>query len=382
MRIATTFFILLAAGCAADDLATSSVAQGARGTNEPPEDPPDDPSDDPPPDDPPPPPPPQPAPPPAQQGTLVRITAAELQDALMLALGGSVLSLDTTETSPPIPSEPFWQCAYPNQGGREAAEKECREQYSGQNLLDCLAAVEVDWPNVPECNWTTGPEHSYLKFGGVVRSKGAVDVPFGDIEPMYRDSWGPGGVTIGVNHVRTTAGYQTLTAGIIPLSGQKPWLMATAWIALKFTSNQPTLTCTHDYFGCPDLNLNDIRLEVHLHGIGPNPANNTQLAFISVVPYFSFTRNLTNVPDWLINPFYDVDQLIKSRVNANVVRALNLASSRAALNNALTELVRVQASMENGSRGVERIYNAWYESNWTLVVDYKPCPLTGCPTTM
>jgi hypothetical protein len=378
MRIASITALLLLWGCTDGAVTTSSLGQAARSGDDVPDDPPDDPpEEDPPPDDPPPP---QPAPPPAAQGTLVRITAEDMQRALRIALAGTTLVLDTSGSSPSIPSAPFYHCTYPNQQCHDDAMELCM-QVPYPDRLQCVQDIEC--PNIEVCEWTTGPVHSYINFGNHTEGLGAVDIPFNDIEPMYRDSWGPGGVTIGLNYVRATVDFMTTMAGIHPLQGHKPWRTATAWFAMPFQSNQPTLTCTHSHLTCPDLQLNNTRLEVHLLGIEPDASNYAQLRFNSVVPYFSFTRNMTNIPDWMITPFFDVDQLIKNRVNANVQRALNLSSSREALHKALTDLVVREANTKNGSRGVERFYNVWYESFWTMVVDYKPCPPAGdCPTMM
>lgn len=295
-----------------------------------------------------------------------RISSDDLYGALLLVLGGTRLVIDTTNVSPTIPSEPFYHCTYPNQQIREQMQAECFAM-GGTAKSKCLQMMNAEYPNIKECNWTTGPKHSYIDFGPLAESYGAKDQPF-DITEIQRDTWGPGGITVDINYVRTTVGPQTIEAAWATDAG-----LPTASLTLKLESNQPTLPCEHwePYLGCPDVELTNMKVNAKLTGIGPT-ADKTQLGFNEVVPAFTFNRNLNNIPDDLLTVFVDIDQIIKNNVQKNVKKALEKAESRVALQKALTALAE-QAAKKNHQQwnGFKSFESASFDQG-SLVFRYVP----------
>lgn len=308
---------------------------------------------------------------PAAQGSLVRITSDELDTMLVGVLQQTRIVIDTTRTSPTIYDD-FYHCFYPNQQIRESMIAECL-QMAGTAKSQCLKMVDEEYPNIKECGVTSGPFHSYIDFGGLAEYAGAEDVGFQGIETIRRDSWGPGSVTIDLNYVRATVNAQTTRAWFAPA----PTSGAAANISLKLESNQPTIKCVHSALACPDIELTNMNLTASLTGIRPVVGDPRTLEFDKVLASFTFDRNVNNMPDWMVTLFLDIDALIKNNVQKNVERALGFASSRAALNKALTELATRKAKEKNGSN-VDWFYRAWIEGKDTLVVDYQPCPKMGC----
>jgi hypothetical protein len=295
-----------------------------------------------------------------------RISSDELHGALLLVLGGSRLVLDTTGTSPTIPSEPFYHCTYPNQQAREAMQDDCF-QMAGAARSQCLKMMNEEFPNIKECNWTTGPKHSYIDFGPLAESYGAKDTPF-DISEIRRDTFGPGGITVGINYVRTTVGPQTIAAAWTNEAGSPA-----GDVTLKLESNQPTLPCAHweVYLGCPDLELTNMQVNAKLTGIAPTP-DQKQLGYGEVLATFSFDRNLNNIPDSFVTVFVDIDKIIRNNVKKNVERALEKAESRAALNKALTALAEQSAKKNHAQWNGFKVLKSASFDNGSLVVSYEP----------
>ncbi len=295
-----------------------------------------------------------------------RISSDELYGALVIVLGGSRLVIDTTNTSPTIPSEPFYHCWYPNQQIREQMQAECYAM-AGTARSQCLQQMNAEYPNIKECNWTTGPKHSYIDFGPLAEQYGAKDHTF-DIVPIERDTTGPGGITVDINYVRTTIGPQTIAAEWTTETN-----LPTANITLKLESNTPTLPCEHweFYLGCPDVELSNMKVNAKLTGIAPT-ADKTQLGFGSVVASFTFNRNLNNIPDGLMTTFVDIDQIIRNNVQKNVKNALEKDASRTALNKALTALAEQSAKKNHQTwNGIKSFKGAWFEQG-SLVFSYEP----------
>jgi hypothetical protein len=294
------------------------------------------------------------------------ISSDELYGALLLVLGGSRLVIDTTETSPTIPSDPFYHCTYPNQQAREAGQQECFAM-AGAARSQCLRMLNEEFPNIKECNWTTGPKHSYIDFGPLAESYGAKDTPF-DITEIKRDTWGPGGITVGINYVRTTVGPQTIAAEWTNEAN-----VPAGSVTLKLESNQPTLPCAHweVYLGCPDLELTDMKVNAKLTNIAPTP-DKKQLGYGDVVATFSFDRNLNNIPDSFLTVFVDVDQIIRNNVQKQVKKALEKEQSRTALNKALTALAEQSAKKNHAQwNGFKELTGTSFY-NGGLVVSYVP----------
>jgi hypothetical protein len=321
-------------------------------------------------DDPPPPPPTPPV-----QGTLVRISSSELYLALLSVLQGTNLVVDTTGTSPTIPGDPVYHCTYPNQEIRQQLMDECLNGPPNDKAR-CLAQVNAEYPHIEECSFQRPPRHSYIDFGGIAESYGAVDVPFDSIDTIYRDTWGPGGINVDINYVRTTITASSLSAYFSPELSDR----ATASVWLTLQSNTPTLPCAHtaSWLGCPDIELTDMRVLTRLTGIGPVADDPTQLGFSQAIATFYFNRNLNNIPDWMLTALVDVDQIISNNVQSNIQRALSSTAGRAALNKALTGLVAYKVNpLPTVGGGIKRFYRAWYEDGGTLVVDYEPQPRVG-----
>ncbi len=297
-----------------------------------------------------------------------RISSDELYAALLLVLGGSRLVVDTTKTSPSIPSEPFYHCSYPNQAAREAMQAECYAM-AGSARFQCLQQMNEDYPNVKECNWTTGPKHSYIDFGPLAESYGAKDHTF-DIAPIDRDTFGPGGITVDINYVRSTIGPGTIDAGWTTEAG-----LPTASLTLELESNGPTLPCRHwtSYLGCPDLELSNMKVNAKLTGIAPT-ADKTQLGFGSVIAAFTFDRNLNNIPDGFLTVFVDVDQIIRNNVQKHVKNGLEKATSRTALQKALSALAEQTAKKNHATwSGIQTFERAWFDpASSSLVFEYVP----------
>ena len=310
--------------------------------------------------------------PPPILGKIARISSADLNFDLTVLLHDTRLVIDTTDSSPTILGDPVYLCSYPNLQAREEATAECM-QLAGSARSACLQQVNEDFPNIKECSWQRPPVHSYIKFGDLAKEYGAVDVPFNGIETIHRDSWGPGGVAIDINHIRATVGPTTLKAYFVPeLSGN-----ATARVSLALTSNKPTLPCDHTVLTCPDVELTDMNLIVGLTNILPKWNDATQLTFSSAEAYLLFDRNLNNIPDVFATLFVDVDDIIRNNVKKNVVAALERDSSRAVLNKALTTLVKRRIGEGPMAAGVKHFYRTWYDAG-DLVVDYEPCIGAGC----
>ena len=289
--------------------------------------------------------PPPPTTPPVR-GTLVRISSAELDQTLGDVLQGTKLVVDTTGRSPPLIIGYHTECT----------------EGPGPIGQVCVQVPEIT--------------HSYIDFGGIAESFGAVDVPFDNITMIYRDTKGPGGIMVDINYVRTTVNAGTLFAHFSPELSHR----ATASVWLNLQSNNPTLPCEHTLLVCPDIELTDMRVLTRLTGIGPVWDDPTQLGFDQAIAHFYFNRNLNNIPDWLLTELVDVDQIIRNNVERNIARALSSTAGRTALNKALTGLVAQKVNpnpMPVTGGGIKQFYGAWYETGGTLVVDYEPQPKVG-----
>lgn len=315
----------------------------------------------------------EPLPPPPRppvRGTLVRISSTELDDTLGTALQGTRLVIDTTGTSPTILGDPVYSCRYPNQQAREAAKAECLAGPISDKGR-CLAQINIDYPNIKECSSQRPPRHSYIDFGGIAESLGAVDIPFDSIATIQRDTWGPGGISVDINYVRTTISAGTLSSYFSPELSDR----ATASVWLTLQSNSPTLPCaqTSAVLGCPDIELTNMKILTRLTGIGPAYGDSTKLGFDQALATFYFDRNLNNIPDWMLTALVDVDAIIANNVEHNVERSLGGTAGRTALGKALTGLVNRKVNPSGLATGdVKQFYRAWYEAGGTLVVDYEP----------
>jgi hypothetical protein len=290
-------------------------------------------------------------------GKVVRIASADLNFALRTLLGGTRIMYDTTGSSPTL-TGPVYQCFYPNQAARDAGKQEC---LSGPTVSKgaCLKMLDEEFPNIKNCVWTTGPYHSYVDFGQQAEQYGAVD-QFFVVDTIVRDTWA-GRVDLDINMVNTTIGPGTLTAsfGPDPTSDH-----AVANISLDISSNDPTIIC-HHFADCPNVELTDMRVDLQLTAIAPT-ADRTQLGFDMPVAAFHFDRNLENFPDWLVDIFTDIDQIIRNKVQGALVSAFGKDKTRTAVNKALSGLAEYFANQK-----ITTYYGAWYDGG-DLMVDYEP----------
>jgi hypothetical protein len=275
-------------------------------------------------------------------------------------------------------------CTFPNEALREAAQAECRADYSGSALFNCLRQVNLDYPNISECHVTRFAMHSFLDFNVIAESAGFQDVTF-PFDPIWVDTTGPGGVTIDVNYIRTNG---PPTAAFTGNAINVP----SARLAFPLVSNSPTLPCVHSeaYLGCPDVELWNMLVTVTAPNLQPGaPAsciNNhgtppyactegvtgAKLAFGALSSSFTFERNLTGVPDALITAFFDVDAMLHSVVEGQVTAALDGAGGHAAIADGLTSLAINAARAEHPTlQGFSQITRTWYDpAAQALVIQY------------
>ncbi len=315
------------------------------------------------------PPPPPPPPLPRPQGKVVRVSSAALDSMMVTLLTGSRLVVDTTKKSPTIPNgEQVYICHYPNAEARAAEQAECMRM-AGAARAQCLRMMNETFPNIKTCQWVAKTTHSYLDFGPLAESHGAVDVPFNNIQTIERDTRGPGGIEVDIHNVRTTVGYGTTRAYF---TRRFPHV-ANAVVRLELSSNNPTLPCRHTTpgLGCPDIELREMVVFASLSGIGPSE-DGTELDFVAPEAVFTFRRNLNNIPDWLLTTFVDVDSIIRNNVERNVEKALGTDRARTVLRKAMTGIATVAARNQiPGWQGWKKIHAAWYDRG-DLVIDHDP----------
>jgi hypothetical protein len=300
----------------------------------------------------------QPATPPRQVcGKTVRITSADLDFALRALLFGTRIVYDTTGVSDTRVG-PYYHCWYPN---NEALQNEIDACLAGppQDKGRCLEEANELYPNVKECAWTSAAYHSYIDFGQAAQDRGAEDMFF-DSDKIRRVNWA-GTFDFNINFVRTTIDNTTISGKFTkdPASDR-----AIANIALKLSSNNPTIICEGG-LPCPDVNLSNMVVNAQLTNIAPS-ADRTQLVFDVPEVTFNFSKNINNLPDWFIDLFKDVDGLIRSRVEKRLESALKKEGTRASLNDAITQLAEHFAHEQ-----IFAFYGAWFE-NGDMVVDYQP----------
>lgn len=323
-------------------------------------------------------------PPPPNGPRVTRVSTIDLNAALGQLLGGPLVTVDTTGTSATKLGPLTTVCTYPNQAVRDAAQAECRADYSGSALFACLQQVNIDYPNISECHGTRFPMHSYLDFNTLAEGRGIQDITF-PFDPIWRDTTGPGGVTIDVNYVRTNGPPDAAFTG-------NALNIPSARIAFPLISNSPTLPCVHSesYLGCPDIELWNMKVTttaptlqpgapyscVNNVGTPPNSCaqgvTGARLAFGPISTSFTFDRNFSGVPDSLITAFLDVDAVLRSVVESKVNAALNSDVGRAAIADALTTLAVDAARVEHPAlRGFSQIARTWYDpAGHALVIEY------------
>lgn len=302
-------------------------------------------------------------PPPPNGPHVTRVPTADLNAAMSLLLGGPLVTVDTTGTGPTKLGPPTTVCTFPNEALREAAQAECRADYSGSALFNCLRQVNIDYPNISECHETRFPMHSFLDFNVIAESAGFADVTF-PFDPIWVDTTGPGGVTIDVNYIRTNGPPTAAFTG-------NPLNVPSAHIAFPLISNSPTLPCVHSeaYLGCPDVELWNMLVTVNVPNIQPDGA---KLGFGALSSSFTFQRNLTGIPDAIVTAFLDVDALLHSVVEGQVTNALTSAGGHAAIADGFTTLALEAARVQHPTmNGFSQITRTWYDpAAQALVIQY------------
>jgi hypothetical protein len=198
-----------------------------------------------------------------------------------------------------------------DQAAYDAARAECL--LFPTNRAQCLRQASLDYPVV--CSQVGVPHYSYVAFTDTLKNlyPGLTDKVF-DLEPIHKDTW-TGGITIRLNPLHTTLGVGNLDI----LAGNRdghPYV----GLGANVQSAQPTAYCDHDspVLGCPDIELTNMHLVIRFEDLRPDPADPTRVTFSTVTAPFTFNRNLNNVPDWLVTPFYDVDARIKARTEQKI----------------------------------------------------------------
>jgi hypothetical protein len=337
-RIATTVAAVLLLGlaaCATEDSFDESVAENTSAIHLCPdgEYPPcaPDPDTDPPPTTTPPPPPRDPSRPRRPGLSTLRIPTTVLNTVLKPRLYGTYISIDTTKTAPPIAVGGAQSCH--RQGGDDAyneALAECRMLH-GPARLACAREVEETYPLV--CLTAGTPYYSYIAFPQQLKADfpQIQDEAF-DLKTIDRDTW-YGMIHIDLNQIRSVIGQQLLS--FYTGGGPNPAFLG---MFLDVVSGSPTAPCAHDgVLPCPDVTLNNMKLQIALTGLRPDPSDATRVSFSDVFVYFTFDRDVNNVPEWLVDAFYDLDWLIQSKVAQNLHSAL--MARQAGLTKLLTAVV-------------------------------------------
>lgn len=300
---------------------------------------------------------PPPAPAHAVCGKTVRISSAQLDQALIDLLAGTRIAYDTTDTSDPLLG-PFYKCVYPNQEARDQGQADCLAG-PPQDKGTCLEQLNEEYPNIKECHWAIFAYHSYVDFSATAEDHGAEDLFF-DVDTIVRDTWA-GRVDVDITNVNTTVSAGTLISGFSkdPASDQ-----ARANLSLKLSSGSPTVKLEH-FTGPYAVNLTNMFVDAQLTAIGPT-ADKTQLGFGEPLVTFRFDKDVLGIPDWVVAIFKDVESLIRGRVENTLESALGKDETRGAINQALTGLAEHFAHQK-----IRIFHGAWFDGG-DLVVDYSP----------
>jgi hypothetical protein len=322
--------------------------------------------------------------PPPNGPNVVRVSSAALIGALF-QFNGTKLSVDTTRTAEPIQVfETFY--TWPNQASREVAQAECRADYSGSELMSCLQQVNADLPNISESHQTLVNKYSYVDFLASGATKDIQDIAF-TVDPIHKVS-SLSDIDIDIHWIHNDPNSNFVSAaafeGVISTA-------PSAVFTLPLVSASPTLYCHRGTIGCPDINLSNMKVTTRLTTIvagepmhcpnnaGTAPYACTQgdpigakIGFGTVVPTFSFNRNLVGIPDVVITALVDVDAKIKDAFESKLKTALD-GSGRSAISSLLTSIALDQAkNTHGGMKGFSRIRGTWFDPSGggQLVVQY------------
>ena len=249
----------------------------------------------------------------------LRVPVATLQGVIPFLLGGTRISLDGTKQAPYVLQGTTRVC-HRDQAAYDEARAECLQFPT--NRAQCLREAAEAFPLT--CSQVGIPHYSYVAFTDSLKSlyPGLTDKVF-DLEPIERNTWS-GVITIRLNQLRSTLGVGNLDI----LAGNRGGLPYVG-LGANVQSGQPTAYCEHHeiLLGCPDIELTNMHLIIRFEGLHPDELDPSRVTYSGVTAPFTFNRNLTNVPDWLVTPFFDVDGRIKARTEEKI-RSTFLEDSR------------------------------------------------------
>jgi hypothetical protein len=319
--------------------------------------------------------PPQPVVVPPEGPNVVRISSSDLEIAMRAYLGGQMINIDTTGTSPVRFGTPYTTCTDVNQPAREAEQDACFESFSGSALTICLQQALADYPVQTECHTTASSYHSYLDFSSRLEQENVKDVML-DVEPIYVEGW-TSHHRVDLNYLRSDLTKQ-ITAGFTTNK--------TASLSFPLTSNSPTLIVDDG----PDVQMSNMRVLLRFTNIEPGPAYacaeggiapncvggasklvSARVKHLTPRPTFVFDRNINYLPDWLVDQLFDVDAEIRSAAEGQLQTALLTPAASVAIDKAITALAiyRVRNTTHPQIVGFKRIKNTWYVSG-QLVIEY------------
>lgn len=260
----------------------------------------------------------------------VEILDLELQ--MRFLLGGTRIALDATHTGPYVVQGTTRVCRRESEEAYQAARLECLHLTSGRG--ECLRQLNEDYPVV--CRNYSAAYWSFLSFTDELKQlyPSLTDYVY-DLNPFVRDTW-HGEIKVTINKIMATLGRDNLD-----VSGGRDRLHE-AYIALgaDMVSGSPTAYCEHlGYFTCQNIQLSNMHIVIRLQGLKRDPAEPTRVAFSTVGVRFSFDRNINNVPDWLITPFFDIDKRIQKRVHEKIQTALADQTRRDTISKAITTIL-------------------------------------------
>jgi hypothetical protein len=139
-------------------------------------------------------------------------------------------------------------------------------------------------------------------------------------------------------------------------------------VSIPLQSADPTLLID---FPAPNVQLSNKRLS--LQGtLAINGAGNGLAISSAIDATLDFDRNLTNFPDWLLDPFYDIDGEIRDQVRSNVASAFSIPARKNTLNSALNSAINLYAQLNvPGFTGIRSI-TAVRAASGTLFIDFIP----------
>ncbi len=263
---------------------------------------------------------------------VVTLSSVDLNFNLQTLLRNSVISIDTTQSSPQVfgpptsyPNPVFVQC----QQDRAA----CNQQPLYLRKM-CLAEVNERCAGVPQSVVTNEIEHSYFLFSPQAKAYGAKDIFF-PLQTLHHDDE-IFSFDIDLNYIHTTIGYN-LTATYLP--GPTPTDAPGAQISLTgLTSNSPTVKLSNSF---PDFDITNMAASVSLTGLVPTQ-DGQGIDYTWVGSTFSFDWNANNFPDPLVSAIIDVDQLVKDRVTTRLNNTFRKDETRAAIVKALTGMFNLE----------------------------------------